>query len=77
MRLRSLCKLVDGRDWQWEKLFFALVGRALLSKTSLQLSADGLGCSPSAETEPCAAAAADPQHPLREFRGVTHCVFSF
>ena len=47
MRLRSLCKLVDGRDWQWEKLFFDLVGRALLSKTSLQLSADGLGCSPS------------------------------
>ena len=47
MRLRSLCKLVDGRDWRWEKLFFALVGRALLSKTSLQLSADGLGCSPS------------------------------
>ena len=42
-----MCKLVDGRDWQWEKLFFALVGRALLSKTSLQLSADGLGCSPS------------------------------
>ena len=36
-----MCKLVDGRDWQGEKLFFALVGRALLSKTSVQLSADG------------------------------------
>ena len=29
MRLRGLCKLLDGRDW--EKLGLALVARALLS----------------------------------------------
>ena len=27
-----MCKLPDGRGWQWEKLGLALVGRALLSK---------------------------------------------
>ena len=32
MRLRGLCKLPDGRDWQWKKPGLALVGRALLSK---------------------------------------------
>ena len=31
MRLRGLCKLLDGRDWWWGKLGLALVGRALLS----------------------------------------------
>ena len=41
MRLRGLCKLPDGKDWQWEKLGFALVGRALLSKALIQLPADG------------------------------------
>ena len=40
MRLRGLCKLPDGRDWQWEKLSVALVGRALFSKALIQLSAD-------------------------------------
>ena len=44
--LRGLCKLPDGRDWQWEKLGLALVGRALLSKTLIQLSTDGWGCTP-------------------------------
>ena len=39
-RLRGLCKLPDGRDWQWEKLSVALVGRALFSKALIQLSAD-------------------------------------
>ena len=39
MRLRGLCKLLDGRDWQWEKLGLALVGRALLRKALIQLSA--------------------------------------
>ena len=43
--LRGLCKLPDGRDWHWETLSFALVGRALLSKTLIQLSADWWGCS--------------------------------
>ena len=47
MRLRGLCKLPDGKNWQWEKLGLALVGRALLSKALIQLSAKGLGCIPS------------------------------
>ena len=42
-RLRGLCKLPDGRDWWWEKLGLSLVGRALLSKTSIQISDDGWG----------------------------------
>ena len=41
MRLRGLCKLPDGKNWQWEKLGLALVGRALLSQALIQLSADG------------------------------------
>ena len=44
---KGLCKFLDGRAWQWEKLGLALVGRALLSKTLIQLSADGWGCTPS------------------------------
>ena len=39
-------KLLDGRDWQWEKLGLALVGQVLLSKTLIQLSTDGWGCIP-------------------------------
>ena len=38
-------KPLDGRDW--EKLGLALVGRALLSKAVIQLSADGWGFDPS------------------------------
>ena len=45
-RLRGLCKLPDGRDWQWDKLYLVLVGRALLSKTLILLSADGSGSLP-------------------------------
>ena len=44
---KSLCKLPDGRNWQWEKLGLAPVGRALLSKALIQLSADDWGCTPS------------------------------
>jgi len=33
IRLRDMCKPPDGRDWQWEKLGLALVGRAMLSET--------------------------------------------
>ena len=44
MKLRDLCKLSDGRDWWWENLGLALVGRTLLSKALIQLSADGWGC---------------------------------
>ena len=47
MRLRDLCKLPDGRDWWWENLGLALVGRTLLSKALIQVSADGRGCAPS------------------------------
>ena len=35
-----MCKLPDGRDWQWEKLGLDLVYKALLSKTLIKLSAD-------------------------------------
>ena len=44
MRIRGLCKLPDRMDWLWRKLGFALVGKAVLSKTWIQLSADGWGC---------------------------------
>ena len=39
----GLCRLPDGRDWPWEKLGLALVGKAVLSKSLIQLSADGWG----------------------------------
>ena len=39
--VRGLCKLPDGRDQLWGKLCLALVGRAMLSKSLVQLSADG------------------------------------
>ena len=42
-----MCNLLDGRGWRWEKPGLALVGRALLSKALIQLSADGWGYSPS------------------------------
>ena len=42
-----MCKLPDRRDWQWEKLSLALVGRVLLNKALIRLSADGWGCAPS------------------------------
>jgi len=44
--LKGLRKLPDGRDWWWEKLGLALMGRALLSKALNQLSAHGWGCAP-------------------------------
>ena len=47
MRLGELCKFPDGRDWQWEKVGLALVGRAKFSKALIQLSADGWSCTPS------------------------------
>ena len=43
---RVLCKLLDGRTGDG-KNDLALVGRALLSKALIQLSADGWGCTPS------------------------------
>ena len=41
----SVCFLMGGR--RWEKLGLALVGRALLGKALIQLSADGWGCTAS------------------------------
>ena len=38
-----MCKLPDGRDWWWEKLGLALMGKAVLSKALIQLSADEWG----------------------------------
>ena len=43
----NMCKLPNGRDWWWENLCRALVGRALLNKALIQLSADGWGCTSS------------------------------
>ena len=45
--LEGLFKLPNGRDWWWEKLGLALVGRAMLSKVAIQLSVDGWGWAPS------------------------------
>ena len=36
-RIRSLWKLPDGKDWLWGKLSLALVGRAMLSKSLIQV----------------------------------------
>ena len=43
----GLCELLDGRDWWWEKLCLALVGRALLRKALIHSSVDAWGCTPS------------------------------
>ena len=47
LRIRGLCKLPYGKDWLWGKLGLALAGRAMLSKSLIQFSADGWGCAPS------------------------------
>ena len=47
MRIRGLCKLSDGTDWLWGNLGLTLVGSTMLSKSLIQLSADGWGCAPS------------------------------
>ena len=47
MTIRGLCKLPDGRHQLWGKLGLALVGRAMLSKSLIQFSADGWDCAPS------------------------------
>ena len=41
---KRLRKLPDGRDWLRGKLSLALVGKAMLSKSSFQVSADEWGC---------------------------------
>ena len=44
---KRLAKLPDGRDCLWGKLGLALVDKDKLSKSLIQLSADGWGCVPS------------------------------
>ena len=46
MRIRGLCKLPYGRDWLGGGVGSGsfLEGRAVLSRTLTQLSADGWGC---------------------------------
>ena len=46
MKIRGLWKLPDGKDWLWENLGLALVGRAMLSNSLIQFSVDGWGCVP-------------------------------
>ena len=38
---QTLWKLPDGRYWLWDELGLALVGKAMLSKSLIQFSADG------------------------------------
>ena len=45
--LTGFCKLPDGSDWWWVELGLSLVGRDMLSKTLVYLSADAWGCAPS------------------------------
>ena len=47
LRIQSLWKLPNGRDSLWGKLGLILMGRTMLSKASIQFSADGQGCIPS------------------------------
>ena len=47
IRIRSLWKFPDGRDWLRGKLGLVLMGGAMLSKSLLQFSVDGWGCVPS------------------------------
>ena len=46
-RIRGLWKFPDERDYLWGKLGFVLMGRAMLSKSLIQVSIDGWGCVPS------------------------------
>ena len=46
-KYKRLWKLPDGMYWLWGKLSLALMGRAMLSKSWIQFSADGWGCVPS------------------------------
>ena len=45
LRLRGLWKLPSGSDCLWVKLGLALVGKAILSTSLIQFSANGWGCS--------------------------------
>ena len=47
IRIRSLWKLPDGRDWLRGKLGLVLMGGVMLSKSLIQFSVDGHGCFPS------------------------------
>ena len=45
--IRVLWKLPDGRDWLKGKVGLVLMGGAMLSKSLIQFSIDGMGCVPS------------------------------
>ena len=47
IRIRSLWKLPDWKDWLWKKLGLVLMGRAMFSKPLIQFSVDGWGYVPS------------------------------
>ena len=47
MRLRAVCKLSNGRNWQCENFGLAFLDMAMLSKTLINLSADGWDCTSS------------------------------
>ena len=44
---KRLVKFPDGGDWLWRKLSLSLVGRPMLNKSEIHLSADWCGCAPS------------------------------
>ena len=46
IRIRASWKLPDGRDWLWGKLGLVLMCGAMLSKSLIQSSIDGLGSVP-------------------------------
>ena len=47
MSIRGLCQLPDGRDSLWGELGHALLDRAMISKSLIQLYAAGPGYAPS------------------------------
>ena len=47
IKIRGLWKLPDGKDWLRGKLGLVLMGRAMLSKSLIQISVDGWSCVPS------------------------------
>ena len=47
IRIKSLWKLPDGRDWLRGNLDLVLMGRDMVNKSLTQFSVDGWGCVPS------------------------------
>ena len=61
-RLRGLCEFPDERDWQWEKIHLAVLGRALLNNSFNPLSASGHSCALCCCWRPCPCAEPLPTH---------------